>query len=105
MVKPQVFAPLNLDDDSDDEPEVTREVLEETHRREVAAAAAEKRAGMTRRSWYTTAAATEALSAAVDDIHFATRVPKHEVVAALFQAAADQAPAVRRELAKRPAQD
>ncbi|MEV7808962.1 hypothetical protein AB0O28_39025 [Microbispora sp. NPDC088329] len=40
-----------------------------------------------RRSWYMPAATAHALAAAVDDLHFATRRPKHEVLAALIDAA------------------
>lgn len=53
---------------------------------------------MTRRSWYVEQTAADALSAAVDDIHFATRAPKHEVLAALIRAAVAQAEAVKAEL-------
>ncbi|MFH9426399.1 hypothetical protein [Streptomyces sp. NPDC017529] len=53
---------------------------------------------MTRRSWYTKTAAADAFQKAVDDIHFSTRVPKHEVVAALLEAAVGQADRVQRKL-------
>ena len=56
---------------------------------------------MTRRSWYADAEAVAALAAAVDDIHHATRVPKHEVVSELFQAAVAAAPRVEKKLAKK----
>lgn len=59
-----------------------------------------ERPAMTRRSWYTRVEAVEALAAAVDDIHFATRVPKYEVVAALMEAAVAQAPKVQAKLRK-----
>ena len=55
---------------------------------------------MTRRSWYTKTAAADAFQAAVDDIHHSTRVPKHEVVAALLEAAVGQADRVQRKLGK-----
>ncbi|MFJ3699658.1 hypothetical protein ACIPW9_37000 [Streptomyces sp. NPDC090052] len=53
---------------------------------------------MTRRSWYTKTAAAEAFQEAVDNIHHATRTPKHEVVAALLEAAVAQSDRVRSEL-------
>lgn len=56
---------------------------------------------MTRRSWYADAEAAAALAAAVDDIHHATRVPKHEVVSELFQAAVAAAPRVEKKLTKK----
>src|SRR5699024_4357496 len=56
---------------------------------------------MTRRSWYADAEAVAALAAAVDDIHHATRVPKHEVVSELFQAAVAAAPRVEKKLTKK----
>ena len=37
---------------------------------------------MSRRSWYMDATVADELAAAVDAIHFATRRPKHEVLAA-----------------------
>ncbi|TLP66533.1 hypothetical protein [Microbispora triticiradicis] len=40
-----------------------------------------------RRSWYMSAATADALATAVDDLHFTTRRPKHEVLAALIDAA------------------
>lgn len=52
---------------------------------------------MSRRSWYAERGAVDALAAAVDDIHFATRAPKHEIVSALFHAAAAAAPKVRKK--------
>lgn len=52
---------------------------------------------MSRRSWYAEKEAVDALAAAVDDIHFATRAPKHEIVSALFHAAAAAAPKVRKK--------
>lgn len=42
---------------------------------------------MSRRSWYTTSTASDAFAKAVDDLHHATRVPKHTVIAALMEAA------------------
>ena len=55
---------------------------------------------MTRRSWYASADAAEELARVVDDIHHATRAPKHEVVSELFRAAVAAAPRVERKLSK-----
>ena len=55
---------------------------------------------MSRRSWYAEQDAVEALAAAVDDIHHATRKPKHQVVSELFRAAAAAAPKVQKKLSK-----
>jgi hypothetical protein len=47
---------------------------------------------MTRRSWYVSQAAAEALADAVDEIHHATRgVPKHVIASMLFEMAAADA--------------
>lgn len=51
-----------------------------------------------RRSWYADAQAAEELARVVDDIHHATRVPKHEVVSELFRAAVAAAPRVQKKL-------
>jgi hypothetical protein len=51
-------------------------------------------AEMTRRSWYAEKTASDALARAVDDLHFATREPKHRIVSALFRLAADHPDAV-----------
>ncbi|MET8832030.1 hypothetical protein ABZX40_40545 [Streptomyces sp. NPDC004610] len=91
MVNPTNFDGL---DDEDELPvEVTADVVARDRR-------AKKAAATTRRSWYTTAEAADALAAMVDDIHHATRVPKHQVVAALFEAAVAQGPRVQARLAK-----
>lgn len=58
---------------------------------------------MTRRSWYVTQEASDALAAAVDDIHYATRAPKHAIASALFKLAASNGHLVERTLG-RPAQ-
>lgn len=58
------------------------------------------RQAMTRRSWYVKTAAADAFQKAVDDIHHSTRVPKHEVVAALLEAATGQADRVERKLGR-----
>lgn len=55
---------------------------------------------MSRRSWYAEREAVDALAAVVDDIHFATRAPKHEIVSELFRAAAAAAPKVQKKLSK-----
>ncbi|WP_327075684.1 hypothetical protein OG196_44120 (plasmid) [Kitasatospora purpeofusca] len=49
---------------------------------------------MTRRSWYAEKDASDALARAVDDLHHATREPKHVIVSALFRLAADHQDAV-----------
>lgn len=63
---------------------------------------AEKTSGpvMSRRSWYAEQDAVESLAAVVDDIHFATRAPKHQIVSELFRAAAAAAPKVEKKLSK-----
>lgn len=91
-VKPTAFLP----DQDDTQPVVTEVDKAEVRKRARQAAASE----MTRRSWYTTTTAADAFTTAVDDIHFATRIPKHQVVAALMEAAAAQAPRVQARLAK-----
>jgi len=96
MVKPTRFLPPS---DDDIEPEVTRETVAAQKRAEAAAARRREAEAKTRRSWYTSTAAADAFSAAVDDIHHATRVPKHLVVAALLEAAVEQAGDVERRLA------
>jgi hypothetical protein len=40
-------------------------------------------ADMTMRSWYMPKASAERLAALVDDVHFATRLPKHLIMGAL----------------------
>lgn len=42
---------------------------------------------MDRRSWYMPKATADALAAAVDDLHYATRAPKHAVLAAVIDVA------------------
>jgi hypothetical protein len=50
----------------------------------VKAAAASAAAGdMTMRSWYMPKASADRLAALVDDVHFATRLPKHLIMGAL----------------------
>lgn len=55
---------------------------------------------MTRRSWYASADAAEELARVVDDIHHATRAPKHQVVTELFRAAVAAAPRVEKKLSQ-----
>ncbi|MFF7139583.1 hypothetical protein ACFZBZ_45795 [Streptomyces sp. NPDC008196] len=43
--------------------------------------------GMDRRSWYMPKSSADALAAAVEDLHFDTRRPKHEVLRALVEVA------------------
>jgi len=42
---------------------------------------------MDRRSWYMPRESADALAQLVDDLHFATRRPKHEVLAAVIAVA------------------
>ncbi len=53
---------------------------------------------MDRRSWYMPTSAAAALTAAVDDLHYETRRPKHEVLAALIDVALSDLDAVRARL-------
>lgn len=46
-------------------------------------------APMARRSWYLPADVADRLAAVVDDLHYATRRPKHEVLAAALGVAVD----------------
>lgn len=86
--------------DEDDEPELTPEVLAAQQRAERAAALKAARESKTRRSWYTSTAAADAFTDVVDDIHHATRVPKHQVVAALMEAAVERREHVEKRLAR-----
>lgn len=54
-----------------------------------------------RRSWYMPASSAEALARAIDDLHYATRRPKHEVIAALVAVALEHAEDARARLADR----
>jgi hypothetical protein len=96
-VRPAIMGPGD-DDDEDLIPEVTREHVVKERKAAAAKARAAERESKTRRSWYTSVAAADAFQAAVDDIHHATRVPKHEVVAALLEAAVAQSDRVQRKL-------
>jgi hypothetical protein len=96
---PERMAPPPVDDD-DDEPEVTRASVERERRRRQESAKEAARRSMTRRSWYITTGTADLFQKAVDDIHHSTRVPKHEVVAALLEAAVGQSERVQRKLSK-----
>jgi hypothetical protein len=86
--------------DEDDEPELSREVIRAQKRAERAAALRAARESKTRRSWYTSTSAADAFTAVVDDIHHATRIPKHEVVAALMEVAVERREQVEKRLAR-----
>ncbi|AZK98792.1 MULTISPECIES: hypothetical protein [Streptomyces] len=96
MAGPQRMAPPP--DDEDDDIEVTPETIARDRKRRQAEEKAAQ--AMTRRSWYTRSAVADAFQAAVDDIHHSTRAPKHEVVAALLEAAVGQSARVERTLSK-----
>lgn len=53
---------------------------------------------MDRRSWYMPAESAAALAAAVDDLHYATRQPKHAVLAALLAVALEHQDEARERL-------
>lgn len=53
---------------------------------------------MDRRSWYMPKDSADALSTAVENLYFATRRPKHEILAALIDAALAEYPAVQSRL-------
>lgn len=57
-------------------------------------------APMRRRSWYLPADISDRLSAVVDDIHFRTRQPKHEVLSAIAAVALDHQPEILARLAR-----
>lgn len=50
------------------------------------------------RSWYMTPATADALSKAVDDLHYSTRAPKYEVLAAIVRAGLASLGAIEEEL-------
>lgn len=95
---PERMAPPPADED--DEPELTPEVVRAQQRAERASALRAAREAKTRRSWYTSTSAADAFTAVVDDIHHATRIPKHEVVAALMEAAVERRDQVEKRLAR-----
>jgi hypothetical protein len=60
---------------------------------------------MDRRSWYMPKASADALATAVEDLFFATRRPKHEILAALIDAALAERSAVQARLSPKSTQD
>ena len=56
---------------------------------------------MAHRSWYLRADVADSLAGVVNDLHFATRRPRHEVLAAVISVAVDH----RAEIEARLAQD
>ncbi|MFG3323962.1 hypothetical protein ACGF3J_38580 [Streptomyces sp. NPDC048171] len=56
---------------------------------------------MDRRSWYMPKESADALAAAVEELHFATRQPKHVIMAALVSVALEQLPAVEQRIRDR----
>jgi len=56
--------------------------------------------GMRRRSVYLAAEVADRLDAAVDDLHFATRRPKHEVLAAAVAVALEHRAEIEARLAQ-----
>lgn len=56
---------------------------------------------MDRRSWYMPKESADALAAALDELHFTTRQPKHVVMAALVAVALEQLPAVEQRVRER----
>lgn len=50
------------------------------------------------RSSYMTSATADALQAAIDDLHFSTRAPKYEVIAAIIRAGLADLGAIEAEL-------
>lgn len=55
---------------------------------------------MVRRSWYMPAATAARLETALDDLHFETRRPKHEVLTALISQGLDNVEAARDQLTR-----
>lgn len=55
-------------------------------------------AGMDRRSWYMPRATADALAEVVEDLHFGTRRPKHEVLRALVEVALEHQDEARARL-------
>ena len=54
---------------------------------------------MAHRSWYLDRATADSFAAAVDDLHFCTRRPKHEVIAAALAVALEHRDAIEARLA------
>ena len=53
-----------------------------------------KNTAMDRRSWYMPKETADALAAALEELHWSTRQPKHVIMAALVSVALEQLPAV-----------
>jgi transcription termination factor NusB len=53
---------------------------------------------MDRRSWYMPKESADALAAAIEELHYTERAPKHVVVAALVEVALDHLDDVRRHI-------
>lgn len=62
------------------------------------AAAAPRGGGMDRRSWYMAKQTADALAAVVEDLHYATRKPKHVVLSELVAVALEHQAEVERRL-------
>ncbi|MBP5918808.1 hypothetical protein F3K34_44330 [Streptomyces sp. LBUM 1486] len=60
-----------------------------------------QRSGMDRRSWYMARASADALAAAVEDLHYETRNPKHVVLSELVAVALEHREEVAERLRKR----
>lgn len=57
---------------------------------------------MDRRSWYMPRASADALAEAVEDLHYDTRKPKHEVLRALVEVALEHRGEARAVLKGKP---
>lgn len=57
--------------------------------------------GMDRRSWYMPKVSADALADAVEDLHYDTRQPKHEVLRVLVEIALEHRAEIRSRLRKR----
>lgn len=55
---------------------------------------------MAHRSWYLRADVAERLAAAVTDLHFTTRQPRHEVLAAVIEVALGHRAEIEAQLAR-----
>lgn len=53
---------------------------------------------MDRRSWYMPKESADALAAALEELHFTTRQPKHVIMAALVDVALERLPAVEQRV-------
>lgn len=59
-----------------------------------------KGTSMDRRSWYMPKESADALAAALEELHFTTRQPKHVVLAALVDVALEHLPAVEQRVSR-----